>query len=466
MPGTASSQIQSRSTSKARPSANVRAANLLANTPVLFRLPAIPNATAQDLAASISANIASLPTATLSAVALSNAQATAAQAEVASEAMVDSQDSLQRTWWEHWSSGIVLIVLLIALATASIFAWQGSGKSNSKLMADTKQENESSSDLSNIEVPKLTNPKLEIPVSTKLNSAAEKLEASSFQNSTTLQKSADDLDTSLILSEALSGNPNASATNQNSTLATSTPAALPAPYATASLQQPVVKPQEPLFKDDGLVPAKPNISAQPASTATQLNSTQSADPSVWDSSKTSSQQAAKPLTLELSDTGSSGAATSSLAQATERSNNTSNRVSATLTSQSVTIASPTDPSLVPTNMQFAAKTATPELDQAALFASYRQYATTDMSAPAESPGNRYKTAANVGSQAQVAGAATGTAATTVGYTQQPTQQQPTQQQPIQQQPRTQAIIQPSPGSYNYTLQPTQNFAPNAGSQSQ
>ena len=438
MPGTASSQIQSRSNSKARPSANVRAANLVANTPVLFRLPAILNSPPQNLAVSIVAGVASLPTATLSAVAQSSAQASATPAEVSNEAMVDTQVPLQRTWWEHWSSGIVLIVLLIALATASIMAWQGNSKSNSKLMADTKKENELSRDLSNIEVPKLKNPKLELPVSTKSNLSAEKQETSSVQSSTTNLKSSEDLDLSLIPDGVLSRSPDASAML--------VPAAVPVSHATASLQQPVVKSQEPLFGDEGPAPTTPNISGQPASTATQLNSLNTANPSVWDSSKSSSQPSTKPLTLALSGAAASGVAASSLTETTEPTNDTSTRVSATLTSQATTSGSPAESSLAPPNMQYAVtKTATPELDQAALFASYRQYATTDMSAPTESIGNRYKTAATQP---------------------QPTQPQPTQPQPTQQQHSPQANSQPAPASNNYTLQPNQNNAPNVAAQSQ
>lgn len=447
MPGTASSQIQSRSNSKARPSANVRAANLVANTPVLFRLPAIPNSPAQNLAVAIVAGTASLPAATLSSVAQSSAQATSTTAEVANEAMPDLQVSQQRTWWEHWSSGIVLIVLLIALATASILAWQGNSKSNSKLMADTKNEIELSSDLSNIEVPKFNNSKLELPVSTKSNASADKQETSSLQRSTTHREHADDL--SLTPEGVLSRNLDAPATF--------VPAALPEPHATASLQQPVVKSQEPLFGDEGPAPTKPNISGQPASTSTQLNSPNTANPSVWDSSKSSSQPSNKPLTLDLSGTNSSGAGVT-----TELTINTSNRVSATLTSQATTTTNPAESSLVPANMQYAAtKTATPELDQAALFASYRQYATTDMSAPAESVGNRYKSTANVGSQTPP-GTATGIAAVGVGYT----QPQPTQPQSTHAQYSPPANSQPAPASNNYTLQPNQNSLPNVAAQSQ
>ncbi|MDX1929551.1 MAG: hypothetical protein SFV81_23690, partial [Pirellulaceae bacterium] len=168
MPRTASSQVQSRLNTKARPSANVRAGNLVANTPVLFRLPAIPTAPAQDLAVTFSEAAATLPTATLAAVALNSAQTAptvtaAPAAEPMGDVSVTPHAAPKQTWWEHWSSGIVLIVLLIALATASILAWQGSSKGNSKLLADTEAVIDIQSDLSNIAVPKLETQKLDAP---------------------------------------------------------------------------------------------------------------------------------------------------------------------------------------------------------------------------------------------------------------------------------------------------------------
>ncbi len=422
MPGTASSQIQSRSNTKARPSANVRAANLVANTPVLFRLPAIPtipNAATQDLAVSYSESAANLPTATLAAVTLSSAQPTAQAIEVSDL----PQAAPQRTWWEHWSSGIVLIVLLIALATASILAWQGSNKGNSKLMADTKGDIVSQSDLSAIEVPRLEVPRLDLPISTNSDSHADKQEISSVQNGSK-RKSGDEMDTSLIPSGRLSFDPTPIAEKSEPVAEIAEPES----HATASLKSPVGKPQEPLFPDEAL--SKPNISAQPASTSTHRNAEK---PSIWDSSNANVHDTNKPLTLELSPTSSSSAANSAT-PASEPSNETLSSISASLISQpmaetpGISLTSSVT-TLVPKDMQFAARTSTPEMDQSALLASYLQFAQTQAPPPAK-PDNRYQSVATAGSQ-------NGSAA-------------------VSQQPNT----QPAP-SNNYTLQPAQNYLPNA-----
>lgn len=453
MPRTASSQIQSRANVKARPSANVRAGNLVANTPVLFRLPAIPTASSQDLAATFSEAAASLPTATLAAVALASAQTPEMATEQAVEVSVTSNAEPQRTWWEHWSSGIVLIVLLIALATASILAWQGSNKGHSKLMADTKNDNVSQSDLSNIEIPKLELPRLEMPkpempASTKSTSSADKLETSSVQNSPPARKTGDDMDSSLIPNELTSLTFDEPANNE----VKREPAVEPVPHATASLQSPVGRQQEPLFNDNDVVPAKPNISAQPASTPSIRTSANGEKPSIWDSSKTSARDSNKPLTLELGGTDSSPAANPAK-HVTEPSNVIPSTTSATLISQLSTdtpkpSADSTGTLLVPKNMQYAGKTSTPEMDLAEYIASYREYSQTQLPTPSSKIDNRYETGLASGSRNQ-AGNATGTNAAAVGYAQQPTGQ---------------PNLQPAVGSNNYTLQPAQNYLPNSAAQ--
>jgi hypothetical protein len=392
----------------------------VANTPVLFRLPAIQNAPTPDLAATFSESAASLPTATLAAVALPSAQPTATSTERANEGSLAPQAAQQRTWWEHWSSGIVLIVLLIALATASILAMQGSNKGNSKLMADTKKDSDSQSDLSTIEVPKLElpnlkAPKLELPVSTSSNLSADELETSIFPNNILDRKSADDSDSSLIPNGPLSLTFDGPATTEVKSNST----AEPEPHATASLQSPVVKQQEPLFKDDAFVPAKSSISAQPASNPQQRNAAKVEKPSVRDSSNTSLLESNKPLTLELGTDSSS--ASNSVAESAELTNKSANSTSATLIGQSTadTPATSSAIKLVPRDMQYARMTSTPEMDQAAYFALYRQFAQTQTPAPSAKTENRYGTATTANSQNQ-AGTATGIAATTMGLTQQPT----------------------------------------------
>ena len=366
----------------------------------------------------------------------------AAQPDIA--VSVTPQAAPQQTWWEHWSSGIVLIVLLIALATASILAWQGSSKGNSKLMADTKNEADSQSDLSNISVPKLDNPKIampkvETPVSTKANSYVENLDSPSAQNNARAPKS-DDLDSSLIPNGSLSLTLDPPTNNTKSE-----PQTEPEAYATASLNPPVVKPQEPLFKDSELTQSKSGLSAQPASTSTQRSATNSDKPALWDSSKANGHDASKPLTLEFSSDDSSLLGNSSTP--TSDSTAESPTASAKLISQSSadaanTNALTTPATLVPKALQTVVKTVTPEMDQAELFAAYRELKAP--TAPAKVD-NRYGSTAAAGNQTQT-GMSNGTQASVVGYTQQPTQ----------------TNSQPAQTSNNYTLQPAQNFAGNAG----
>ncbi len=451
MPRTASSQTQSRPSAKARPSANVRAGNLVANTPVLFRLPAIPTAAAQDLAVTFSEAAADLPTAKLAAVALSTAATVAVAAEPVSNVSATPQAAPQQTWWEHWSSGIVLIVLLIALATASILAWQGSNKGNSKLMADTNRESESQSDLSSIEVPRIEAPKLELPelkspASNGSNSYVDKLEPATAQNNklqnNSLDQRSDAMDQSLVPNGSLSLTLDAPSNNETKFERES--------HATASLQSPVVKQQEPLFKDSDLIQAKSNISAQPASTPTQRSATNGDKPSLWDNSKASVHDSNRPLSLEFSSHDASSL--SSPSNPTSQPTTSESAGSAKLISQSTQdatsyVAESTAATLVPKEMQNAAKTVTPEMDQAELFAAYRE-----LKAPAIPTKivNRFGNAAAAGTQA-LTNATNGIQAAAVGYTQKSTVP-----------PNT----QPVPGSNNYTLQPAQNYPTNAPVQQQ
>jgi len=447
-------------------------------------LPLIPNLPTQELSVAFSDTATGLPTAQLSAVANATvagaALATSSSAPIASAFVTNSPTDTSahaapaRTWWEHWSSGIVLIVLLIALATASILAWQGGGKPNEKLLADTEKPSESLSDLSAIEVPKLDIPKLDVPslaFPTLKPKPASGTQAS-LQHSTFYQGNATEVASentsedaaSLIPSGPIGLSFGASSDSTNSALQPET-MLKPEPHATASLQSPVVKPQEPLFKDEPTT-ARATISAQPASTPNSMNSsTSGGSPAIWDSSsikptdKTSA--ASQGLSLELSSPTKAGSASNTLGTASKPvtatntpgmliSHLTTAPTSTTGSSTNATTSSPNG-TAVPTNLQYAGKTTTPELDRAALIATFRQYSSSDiMGPPVDATANRYKTTApttsTLGPQSQA-----GVAASMVGFNQQPL---PTQQ-PIQQQPSQQTTQQT-----NYTLQsPLQNQTP-------
>ena len=498
MPGTAASNLQSRAHAKARPSANARAASLVANTPVLFRLPLIPNAPTQELPATFADTTAGLPTAQLSAVTagavtagasvVAASQASASAASPQTEATAHAVPT--RTWWEHWSSGIVLIVLLIALATASILAWQGGGKSNEKLLADTETSSEkpfeSLSDLSSIEVPKLGESKLstatpaaEVLTLPALKSSPATNSQASLQNNSMQPETANEDTNGSDAEDASSLIPSGpmglsfDAPTESTKLASKPEATLtPESHATASLQSPVVKPQEPLFKDEPTA-TRSSVSAQPASTPSTMNSgamnsgapkstATGGSPAMWDSSSLNPTDkpstSGQGLSLELSsptkpasDSNTLGAATKPEATTTTPALLTSQPASTPASTTSTTIQptpSATGPA-IPSNINYAGKTSTPELDRAALIATFRQYSSTDMTAPPiDATANRYRAPATSTPGLQSPSSPAGTAASMVGFTQQPAQHQ-TQQQ-FTQQPTQQP---------NYALQPNQQNQP-------
>lgn len=456
MPGTAS-KLQSRAHAKARPSAAARPTNLVANTPVLFRLPIIPNVPTEELGSAFAESTIQLPTATLAAVSMpaatasmagpvasSPAQAVAPATTTSAVAETEAHVAPNRSWWEHWSSGIVLIVLLIALATASILAWQGNDKSGEKLLADEKAQ--SLTDLSAIEVPKLDVPKLELPTS--------KSDSATAQNKSLHSELTLDEESSLIpdAASSLTFDPPTQPAAPQPELAKPMLETKPEPHATASLQSPIVKQQEPLFKDEPKT-ATATLSAQPASSQLKTKSTGDS-PAIWDSSSNKPAQSSDLQlgpSLELSDPSKteSPSTKSTAAKPATGSPTTSGATStpALLTSQSnstATSTTSTESTPVPTNMQYAGKTATPELDRAALFATFRQYSSADMTATADASTNRYKAtgaAATTGTTAPPNGFPTspsGAPTSMVGYTQSPL----------------------APTQPNYTLQTAPNSAPN------
>ncbi len=66
----------------------------------------------------------------------------------------------ERSWWEHWSSGVVLILLIIALVTASILAFNDTGSTDPSLLAELGDKTIETLDLT---IPELTPPQVTTP---------------------------------------------------------------------------------------------------------------------------------------------------------------------------------------------------------------------------------------------------------------------------------------------------------------
>jgi hypothetical protein len=346
MPGTASSPLNSRVSAKARPSAATRAANLIANTPVLFRLPAIqnlPNPTPSVPVAAIAANedgdIGAAHVDAISQLQDAKPQGQtpdlllkASPSATSNEAAPISQPS-PRSWWEHWSSGIVLIVLIIALATAGILAFR-SGKSNdAKIIADVDSTQSVTqhalSTLSVIEVPGIpqpaNTPSVEATESLVVNSPAPTelrqtsgLTTTAPPSSQSLSQNAETLilNEKLVLNSTTSSSPTTSiktflgADISQYTNATPTAASTPTtaltlsekpdnssttPHATASLYAPVGVQPPRLFEEPAMPSQYTNVQATPTS-STSTVPTPGASPSLYDNSST---MAANPTTSEL-----------------------------------------------------------------------------------------------------------------------------------------------------------------------
>lgn len=145
MPRSASTRLKDRSAFPGRPSSS--SANHRA--PVLFRLPAIdPMALLAGLEDISEGTRKPKPDATMSSAvpAMEPAQLAPppAFAETSVSPTILEQAVVQpepvKSWWEHWSSGIVLILLVIALVTASIVAFSDAGSvSDLDVVADAEQ---------------------------------------------------------------------------------------------------------------------------------------------------------------------------------------------------------------------------------------------------------------------------------------------------------------------------------------
>ncbi len=113
-----------------------------------------------SVAANVATNFASPPTesAQVSAAASVPLQASdnlaSSASNTAPQSSAASSAAPTRTWWEHWSSGVVLILLVIALVTASIVALNdGSPSGNQPLASELETAAVDEFDLSGISIP-------------------------------------------------------------------------------------------------------------------------------------------------------------------------------------------------------------------------------------------------------------------------------------------------------------------------
>ncbi|MEZ6133469.1 MAG: hypothetical protein R3C53_01030 [Pirellulaceae bacterium] len=146
MPRTAATENIDRA--QQRHSARLRATSVTENTPVLFRLPSIerlpvPLSVPSDVQPLVGSDGIPAPAAAVSAShqppsISTNSQLESSTAAPSEATLSEVPNSVnERSWWEHWSSGVVLILLVIALIAASIIAFSDSQPTDPDLLADT-----------------------------------------------------------------------------------------------------------------------------------------------------------------------------------------------------------------------------------------------------------------------------------------------------------------------------------------
>ena len=200
MAGTATNQNKNRNTN--RPTTRARSTAAPENFPLLMRLPTIDfSGRAGELAATpvsetsqippvVESTLAAESTATESmgthatpSISFEKSLETSAQPQ--SDPVARTSSPAGRSWWEHWSSGIVLILLIIALVTASILALNDDGNPDPELLAS-----EESTDIPDIvipELPKAVAPTLQQSTASESNSNSQPtLGFSASSNSSTI----------------------------------------------------------------------------------------------------------------------------------------------------------------------------------------------------------------------------------------------------------------------------------------
>lgn len=136
---------------RSRPSSRLQAQTMLETTPVLFRLPSVQ---LQPLPP-----VADMPTESLmefAAAPMPEASSSPASLPVSITSQPMEADEPPRTWWEHWSSGVILILLLVAAYFACIAVLRSRGRAGNNTIATDSSSKSEFGDLNDMKIPPVT----------------------------------------------------------------------------------------------------------------------------------------------------------------------------------------------------------------------------------------------------------------------------------------------------------------------
>jgi len=129
----------------------------LETTPILFRLPTVDLHPFRPLEEEASNHLQAIPAfqqeiQTATSLRALEAAARASTPPLPLPEAAESADGTSRTWWEHWSSGVVMILLIVAVVTLGIMIFQPSDKPTDSSLA-SQYSNEDFGDLDSIAIP-------------------------------------------------------------------------------------------------------------------------------------------------------------------------------------------------------------------------------------------------------------------------------------------------------------------------
>lgn len=239
---------------RSRPSSRLQPQGLLEKTPVLFRLPSVqvhPLPSVEDL-----------PTLALQQLQSEDVSTTTTEpitppATIVSQLAVPTER--KQSWWEHWSSGVVLIILLIALYITSIAVLKSRVHRSSTTLAE---QSDPLDELASIEIPLVEAIQATADQSPEITSAGPDLHSLTVDNKGNDEALGEELVGSLTDGLKLSSAENSiTETTDDSTRVVDT-----APLATAKLLEPTQIPTTlPLLPSTLSADSGNSISAQPVS---------------------------------------------------------------------------------------------------------------------------------------------------------------------------------------------------------
>ncbi len=122
---------------RSRPSSRLQPQTMLETTPVLFRLPSVQLQPLPPVADFPSETLAEFENNVPASEVAANQPAP--QATATNTKSQTDEDESAPSWWEHWSSGVILILLLIAAYFACIAVLRSRGRGSSTLAKDSTE---------------------------------------------------------------------------------------------------------------------------------------------------------------------------------------------------------------------------------------------------------------------------------------------------------------------------------------